>query len=118
MNRVSLDSIGVAGFGHDFGALQGKKTEIIEVFDAFANLGTDYFFIIIFLLGSKLPFLNRIPTARSNLFTRLGASLRDVSGELLSKSRAEKESGGLTAEMSQSIIGTLRKFSFAETVMS
>ena len=35
---MSLDSIGIAGFGHDFGALEGRKSTVEEVFDAFVDV--------------------------------------------------------------------------------
>ena len=33
MNCVSLDTIGIAGFGHDFGALRGEHGIVEEAFD-------------------------------------------------------------------------------------
>ncbi|THH01154.1 hypothetical protein EW145_g6961, partial [Phellinidium pouzarii] len=38
MNCVSLDSIGLAGFGHDFGALEGRHSDVAEMFDSFSSL--------------------------------------------------------------------------------
>jgi hypothetical protein len=37
INHISLDTIGIAGFSHDFGSLDGKRASVTEVFDAFGN---------------------------------------------------------------------------------
>lgn len=38
MNHVSLDSIGLAGFSHDFAALDGRKGPVISALEAFEAL--------------------------------------------------------------------------------
>jgi hypothetical protein len=37
MNRVALDSIGIAGFSHDFHRLDGKRNPIADAFDNLAE---------------------------------------------------------------------------------
>ena len=64
-------------------------------------------FMIIILLGGKLPFMFRIPNERSKMMVRLKESMSEIAESLLVRSRKESEAGGWTQEMSRSIIGTL-----------
>ena len=54
MNCISLDSIGIAGFGHDFGALEGKKSTVEQVFDAFGTLKPDVRLLASFIAPVRL----------------------------------------------------------------
>lgn len=110
MNRVSLDSIGIAGFAHDFGALEGRHSDVAALFDSFgsAPLGKGLT-ILLPLLAPVLPFLANIPTKRSRLVKKLHKSMEEVSEELLARSRKEKEAGD-TGGSSRSIIGALREY--------
>lgn len=112
MNCVSLDSIGIAGFGHDFGALHGEHSAIEELFDSFGNIPQNPFII---LLGSVFPFLIRLPTKRKRLISRLHNTMEDVSEKLLARSRKEKEIGGVASDTSRSIIGSLLKAENADS---
>ena len=117
MNCVSLDSIGLAGFGHDFGSLQGRKSAVSEVFDAFGMTRPSYFEIATILLGSKIPFLGRIPSPRKRLNYKLHHSLEEVSKRIFASNKAEKEVGGMTSDMSRSIIEILRMSILSLTVI-
>lgn len=108
MNCVSLDSIGIAGFGHDFGALEGRRSEVEELFDSFGSAPPKGISLVFMLLGPILPFLLNIPTSRSKLIKKLHQSMEDISKVLLDRSRKEKEIGELGLS-SRSIMGTLCK---------
>ncbi|KAL4079878.1 cytochrome P450, partial [Scleroderma yunnanense] len=103
MNRISLDAIGLAGFGHDFSTLDGKKGSMALALDAFGapsgkrkaiNSG-------FYLLMQMFPVLFRIPTPRNRMFDELHKSTASVSIALHEKSEKGKEEN--------SIIGFLSK---------
>lgn len=108
MNCISLDSVGIAGFGHDFGALDGKHSAIEEVFDSFGQRPSMGMMVFVILLGTALPILSKIPTSRTRLMSKLHNTMEEVSEGLLERSRKEKEMGGAASHTSRSIIGSLR----------
>ncbi|KAI9456895.1 cytochrome P450 [Boletus coccyginus] len=61
MNHISLDTIGLAGFSHDFGALDGKDTAVTEVFDTFGASPRSALNTGLFLLAQAFTFLSQLP---------------------------------------------------------
>ena len=114
MNCVSLDSIGIAGFGHDFGALHGKRSTVEEVFDSFGTAPP--MSMIILLLGQVIPILQKLPSTRVDMVKKLQDIMGEVSEQLLERSRKEKASGGGATDTSRSIIGSLRMSVFFYSV--
>ncbi|ESK95956.1 cytochrome p450 [Moniliophthora roreri MCA 2997] len=102
MNHISLDSIGIAGFSHDFGSLDGKSSAVVEAFESLGSTKPSAFGTIIFLLSFVFPFLNNLPTKRQRMLMALKKSMRDIADVLLERTR---KSG---AE-DKSIIGLLIK---------
>ncbi|KAH8115692.1 cytochrome P450 [Phellopilus nigrolimitatus] len=116
MNCVSLDSIGIAGFGHDFGELDGHHSEVGEMFDSFGTLPQRGISMILPLLGQVLPFLMKIPTTRRRLIKELHRSMEEIAEVLLMRSRKEKEAGESGGnESGRSIIGALIKAENADS---
>ncbi|KAG1742259.1 cytochrome P450 [Suillus paluster] len=110
MNHISLDTIGIAGFSHDFGSLDGKHASVTEVFDTFVNnsraSAVNQFAI---LLAQAFPvILKMMPTKRTNLAKKLGATMGEISNKLLIRSRREKDASMKDAE-EKSVIGQLIK---------
>ncbi|KAF8119553.1 cytochrome P450 [Boletus edulis] len=109
-NRLSLDTIGLAGFSHNFGALEGKHASVTEVFDTFGtsprsttlNKG-------LLLLGLVFPFLASIPTRRGILIQKLNVAMGEISTTLLAKTQKEVEAGVVGGKEEKSIIGLLIK---------
>ncbi|KAI6154234.1 cytochrome P450 [Pisolithus tinctorius] len=109
MNHISLDGIGLAGFSHDFGALDGKSSSVTKVLDTFvASPKRSALSVGLLLLGRVFPVLGYAPTARTNLLGELQRCMEDISMELLAKVKKEKEEGVLD-EKEKSIIGVLLK---------
>ncbi|KAI6154195.1 cytochrome P450 [Pisolithus tinctorius] len=106
MNHISLDTIGIAGFSHDFGSLDGKTTRVVEVFDSFAVLAPNFPFLP---LVQAFPLLLYMPTARGDLFGDMNQTLADVSRKFLERSREEREAGVIDGKDDKSIIGVLIK---------
>lgn len=106
-NRVSLDSIGIAGFSHDFGTLYGNHLTIAEIIDAFSIVRPSFFAMICFLLEPIFPALRRVPTARGKLVQSLNESMADISHEMME--RARKASDGNAKPEDNSVIGLLMR---------
>ena len=117
MNRISLDSMGIAGFSHDFDSLGGKTSSVATLFDSLAGLtpapkslvtrvlssiGT-----IIFLLGTLLPVLFKLPTERTLMFQNQGKELGKITENLMEKMKREKQLGVVEEKGDKSLIGLL-----------
>ncbi|KIK34015.1 hypothetical protein CY34DRAFT_46505, partial [Suillus luteus UH-Slu-Lm8-n1] len=109
-HNISLDTIGIAGFSHDFGSLHGERASVTEVFDTFGNnqqaSAVNQVFI---LLASVFPIITKIPTRRTNLTKKLSATMGEISDDLLTRSRREKDVDVGERDEEKSIIGLLIK---------
>uniref|UniRef100_P9WEI9 Cytochrome P450 monooxygenase claP n=1 Tax=Ampulloclitocybe clavipes TaxID=56467 RepID=CLAP_AMPCV len=114
MNHISLDSIGIAGFSHDFGSLDGKHSDVAAVFDSFGTSKPSYFSMVIFLLAQVFPILLKLPTNRNLLTNKLRKTMSEIADVLLDRTRKEKE-GKMGIVEEKSIIGLLIKAESAET---
>ena len=107
MNCVSLDSIGIAAFGHDFGALRqehGFVQEGLELLNTVPLLGFDS---IILILGSLFPVLLDIPTKRQVMIKKLNQSMEKIATDLFQRTKRDVQAGIFST--SRSIIDTLSK---------
>ncbi|KAK2462255.1 hypothetical protein APHAL10511_005751 [Amanita phalloides] len=84
MNRITLDSIGIAGFGHDFKALEGHQSPVIKVFESFNTLrnSSQRFF---FLLGPIFPQISP-----SSGFTKRKGKLARYQGQVNPRSFSQR----------------------------
>jgi hypothetical protein len=99
-----LDSMGLAGFSHDFGALGGQRSLLRELFDAFASAPLSLMSIVVLLLAPAVPALSRLPTQRAQLRNRFSGQSGVIARELLAKT-AEGE--GTIRKDDRSILGLL-----------
>ncbi|KAG1830820.1 cytochrome P450 [Suillus variegatus] len=110
MNHISLDTVGIAGFSHDFGSLDGKPASVTEVFDTFgSNQQASAVNEVFILLASVFPIILKIPTKRQNLFKKLAVTMEQISNELLIRSRREKDFNIDERGQENSIMGLLIK---------
>ncbi|KAH7907651.1 cytochrome P450 [Hygrophoropsis aurantiaca] len=109
MNHISLDTIGISGFSHDFGALDGKRSTVADVFASFGNVKLSPLALAFFLLGPIFPFLMKLPTSRVLLARKLSESMAQISEVLLARTRQEKEGDMNGRQEDKSIIGLLIK---------
>ncbi|KAH0826176.1 cytochrome P450 [Lanmaoa asiatica] len=94
MNHISLDAIGLGGFSHNFGALEGKHAQVTEVFDSFgASPRSSAVNNGLFLLAQAFPFLTQIPTSRRRLMQNLNVAMEEISNVLLIRTEKELEMG-------------------------
>jgi cytochrome P450 len=116
MNYVSLDTIGLAGFSHDFGALDGKQASVTQIFDTFSSSSSASTLNIgLSLLANVFPFLVQIPTARSRLTSKLNRAMEEISNTLLARTKRELDTGVVGDEEEKSVIGLLIKGESAES---
>ncbi|KAI6154180.1 cytochrome P450 [Pisolithus tinctorius] len=101
-----LDSIGLAGFSHDFGSLDGKTNSVADVFTTFEGSVPNS---TLLLLATVFPLLTYVPTSRGDLFGDMNRTLADISRKFLERSKEEKEAGIVDGKDDKSIIGVLLK---------
>ena len=101
-NACRLDSIGLAGFAHDFGTLRGEKPAVAAVFDAFGHGKVSPLQGIIFVLAPVVPWLMKLPTHRRRTVRRLNRSMGEIADVMLERSRKAGEK-----DLERSVIGLL-----------
>ncbi|KAH9887704.1 cytochrome P450 [Cubamyces lactineus] len=109
MNHVSLDSVGIAGFSHDFGSLEGKYSSVADVFDRMGFLKPHPITALAILFGNAFPFLWLIPTPLRRLQQQLNRSMEEIATVLLENTRREMKGTGEKGREEKSIIGLLIK---------
>ncbi|ESK90780.1 cytochrome p450 [Moniliophthora roreri MCA 2997] len=87
MNHISIDSVGIAGFSHDFGALDGKHPAVVAAFESLGSATPSSFSTIVFLLSLVFPILTNIPRERTRLFAQLTKSMTEIADVLLERTR-------------------------------
>ena len=103
-----LDTIGLAGFSHNFGALEGKHANITEVLDKYgASPRSTVLNKGLLLLGEVFPFLAWVPTRRTRLRVKLNEAIQEISNVLLARTQKELEMGAIEGKEENSIIGLL-----------
>jgi len=103
MNNISIDTIGIAGFSHDFKALSGANPEVQRAFETFTESKISIVDIANLLISPVFPLIDLIPTAKKNATKRLNQSLKHVGVKLL----ADSKKVGDQKPADKSIIGVL-----------
>ncbi|KAJ7916333.1 cytochrome P450, partial [Mycena leptocephala] len=107
MNRIALDSVGIAGFSHDFKYLEGQQSPVTEAFEALQVDDMGWSTKLLFILSFTFPFLLSVPTPRMRTFWKLRSSLNVIAERMLANTRREKEDGEEFSD--KSVIGLLLK---------
>ncbi|KAJ7599667.1 cytochrome P450 [Mycena floridula] len=118
MSAVALDSIGLGGFSHDFGTLDGKQPLIATAMDGFGRSAKNAPPVtpLTVIGGNLLPILLSLPFGRSKLIARLKESLTAVGTDLVERVRKEQSMEGKHSS-DKSVIGTLIKSSSTDADM-
>ena len=103
----SLDSIGIAGFSHDFGSLEGRQSDVADVFDAMGRAKPSAIAALVIFFGNVLPILWRLPTEMRRLQWKLNKSMEEIATVLLDNTRKEMKGLGEKGREEKSIIGLL-----------
>ncbi|KAJ6473158.1 cytochrome P450 [Mycena sanguinolenta] len=109
MNLVALDSIGIAGFSHDFRTLDGEYSAVAAAFDSFNFEEQSIISSLVFLLGTQFPFLAHLPTERNRIMGNLRRIMSGIADGLLEKTRREKKTHVTDETADRSVIGLLLK---------
>ncbi|KIL67272.1 hypothetical protein M378DRAFT_73991 [Amanita muscaria Koide BX008] len=99
-----LDSMGIAGFGHDFKSLDGHKSPVSEALD---GLLEDSSFRVVLILGLLFPPVLKLPLKQTKIMRQMHKAFSDIAKVLLENSQQEKEL--LDVEKDRSILGLLLK---------
>lgn len=103
MNHASLDDLGIAGFGYDFGALSGGRPKVIDIFESFERPEkTGWLSRILFLLGPTFPVLQRLPAAHNRMMLGIRNSMARIADGLMKEGKKE-------GQVDKSIMGLLVK---------
>ncbi|KAJ7499869.1 cytochrome P450 [Mycena latifolia] len=107
----SLDSIGIAGFSHDFRSLDGEYSAVAEAFDSLSFEGGGILANLAFVLlvGTQLSFFANLPTDRNRIMGNLRRTMSVIADGLLEKTRREKKSHVTDETADRSVIGLLLK---------
>ncbi|EGN92321.1 hypothetical protein SERLA73DRAFT_117507 [Serpula lacrymans var. lacrymans S7.3] len=109
MNHISLDSIGIAGFSHDFASLEGKSSTVVDVFEELGSAKPSILFPIFIMLAPVFPWLIKIPNSRIKLMRKLHHSSSEISKVLLNRTREELHGDAKEIHEDKSVIGLLIK---------
>ncbi|KAJ7598451.1 cytochrome P450 [Mycena floridula] len=111
-------AIGMGGFSHDFGTLDGKQPLIATAMDSLGKgANRPALTPMTIIMGHLAPVLLKLPIGRAKVINRLKASLTTVGTELVD--RVRKEQNMEEKESSdKSVIGALIKSSSADESMS
>ncbi|KAJ7580804.1 cytochrome P450 [Mycena floridula] len=96
MTAVALDSIGMGGFSHNFGTVEGKEPLVSTALDTFGkSIGNSPLVSpFSFLVGALLPILLRLPIGKAKLIMRLKSNLITVGTDLIERVQKEKQFEG------------------------
>ncbi|KAJ6598486.1 cytochrome P450 [Mycena vulgaris] len=101
MSNVSLDTIGLAGFNHNFDALSGRPSDIASVFDAMGSKPS-LMDTAVAILSMILPVFDRIPTGRRGRLDDVAKMMKGLADQFLAQTSAEDKSVvGLLAKSAQ-----------------
>jgi len=101
-----LDSLGNAGFSHDFGALRGQPSSVTAAFHSVDELKPSPLMMLVFVLGPLFPNLcAKIPNERWDKLAELAARLKVIAADLLKKASEETKEN----DADRSILGVMRK---------
>ncbi|KAG6839924.1 hypothetical protein C0991_010334 [Blastosporella zonata] len=91
MSRVSLDSIGIAGFSHDFESLSGRTSQVADAFGAFGSSTRAFLVDISLILSPIFPWLLELPGRRKTILKNLSVMFSQIAEDLVKKAKNEME---------------------------
>ncbi|KAI8989048.1 cytochrome P450 [Trametes punicea] len=91
LNKTTLDIIGLAGFGHDFGALnpEGRPSELNLAFREFLSSSPGGSASFLAVIAFNFPILRWIPTQRGRKAMSAIRVIRRIGRELVEQKKAE-----------------------------
>jgi len=104
LNAITLDSIGLAGFGYNFKAIEDQDSPVNEVFRHFNDSSSNDIRLMIDIISPIFPFIFNVPTRTVRMFRKLNKATSKFAAELL-----KKNSGKEKDNSDQSLLGLLLK---------
>lgn len=109
MTRAAFDSIGIAGFSHDFGTLDGRPSAVADAFNELmrASEGRGGATRLLPLFMQAVPLLLWLPGAAAQRRKRLLSTMGEIATQLLARCMEESQAGGVIYNTDKSLIGAL-----------
>ncbi|KAJ7124519.1 cytochrome P450 [Mycena epipterygia] len=106
MKSVTIDTLGIAGFSHDFCALDGEDSPVMSALNSAGKEGRHQIPAMLSILAETFPSLLRLPLSVNKRMAQLRAALDDIAGRIIDeKTRAENMPKADAADLS--MIGAL-----------
>jgi hypothetical protein len=87
----SLDTVGLAGFSHDFGALAGEVSPVWKAFDDMSNYKMGIGDAIVLILWPVTTFIRHLPTPRQKAINDLREACTVLAKALLDNTDVEEK---------------------------
>ncbi|KAF8992923.1 cytochrome P450 [Cyathus striatus] len=93
MNRLSLDTMGISGFSHEFSSLEGTKSAVSETMNMFNETKTTGLSLVAYLIQTYIPIFARIPTRWNKLTWDFNNASRSIVESVLMKFKKDSKEG-------------------------
>jgi hypothetical protein len=103
--RCRLDTIGLAGFSHDFGALDSKPSAVATAFADFADAGMGLGDAVVFFVQFLFPQIISLPTPRQRAINNLHEASGQIAKEMIRKVQMDEREKG-----ERSVMGLMSEF--------
>jgi hypothetical protein len=87
----SLDTMGLAGFSHDFGSLSGRKSDVSIAFDAIFAAQPGVADAVVFFLQIVFPLASNLHTRRQRAVDTLHEACGKLAKQVIEKARVEEK---------------------------
>ncbi|KAJ7124478.1 cytochrome P450 [Mycena epipterygia] len=102
MNSVILDSIGVAGFSHDFESLSGNYCTVTAAFRVLRAESTGSLADTVFSLAAMIPLFRNIPTTKNRIINDFQTYMSRIAEDVLQRN-------AMKGNTDKSVLGLLIK---------
>jgi hypothetical protein len=100
---ISLDTIGFAGFSHDFGSLSGRSSDVSAAFDGIATHQLGILDGILLFIQLAFPVIDSAPTPRQRAVDNLNKACGVIAKQVIAKAKVEEKG-------ERSIMGLMSKY--------
>ncbi|KAH8834583.1 cytochrome P450 [Flagelloscypha sp. PMI_526] len=109
-DRISLDIMGLAGFGNEFNSIDGHSSTVADLLRATATVDLKILDALDLFPGIPIPaWLDNIPTQLNKLIKSFRKTMSEGADELLSRTKQETKALGEHSAADMSLIGLLIK---------
>lgn len=87
-----MDTIGIAGFSYNFGALDGTTSPVAKSMEEVTNAKPGLADAFVFFLAPAIPILNYLPTNRQNCVLGMREACRNIAKHIMKEAEVEEKS--------------------------